>query len=60
MYPMQTGQWVWMILIGHWEVAQHQAGKRDQRLTIQLEQLLVSYKGTFMLLLVKQDLILCW
>lgn len=42
MYPTQTDQWVWMILIGHWEAGQHRVGKQDHQVTIQLEQPLVS------------------
>lgn len=42
MYPTQTDQWVWMILIGHWEAVQHRVGKQDHQVTIQLEQPLVS------------------
>ena len=44
MYPTQTDQSVWMILIGHWEVGQHRAGKQDHQVTIRQEQLLVSPK----------------
>lgn len=44
MYPMQTDQWAWMILIGHWEVGQHRAGKRDHQVTIRQEQPLVRLK----------------
>jgi len=40
MFPMQTGQWVLMTLIGPWVVDQHQAGKQDHQLIIQLEHLL--------------------
>lgn len=47
MYPMQTDQWAWMILIGHWEVGQHRAGKRDHQVTIRQEQLLVSLKKVY-------------
>ena len=43
MFPMQTGQWVLMTLIGPWVVDQHQAGKQDHQLIIQLEHLLVSF-----------------
>lgn len=42
MYPTETDQWVWMILIGHWEVGQHQAFERDHQVTILQEQLWVS------------------
>lgn len=54
MYPTQTDQWVWMILIGHWEVGQHRAGKQDHQLTIQQEQPLVSSKKSLLMLAVRK------
>lgn len=49
MYPMQTGQWVLMTLIGLWEVALLQVIGQDHQLIIPLEQLLVSSSCTVML-----------